>query len=455
MNGLNPDGMLRDRIFRRDAAARAESGGYEAARRAAMWNGRLPDRFPDIIVQAKNVYDVVAAVKLAKRERLTIGVRAGGHSWSGNHLRDGGMLLDVSALNDVQIDKDAMRATTGPGRKGHELCALLGKEDLFFPAGHCRGVGVGGYLLQGGFGRNGRALGLACMNVLAIDVVTADGELVHASPDENADLYWAARGAGPGFFGVVTRFHLQLFRKPRIAGFALHVYPLEMLEELFRWAHAIGPEVPNQVELQLVMSRRVTGSNKPGIEIFAPVFADGLRDALRALSFLNKGAAPRQTMLRVPFAPTTMGLMYRAVMSHYPDGHRYGVDNMWTHAGIDALLPGLQRIAETLPPPPSHMLWLNWAPPAERPDMAFSMEDSLYLALYGCWKDAHDDARYGTWAEDRMREMQQLASGCQLADENLGRRPARFVSDEKLARLDAIRRERDPENRFHSWMGRP
>jgi hypothetical protein len=87
--------------------------------------------------------------------------------------------------------------------------------------------------------------------------------------------------------------------------------------------------------------------------------------------------------------------------------------------------------------------------------MAFSMEDSLYLALYGGWKDPRDDARYASWAVDRVRELEPLASGCQLADENLGQRPARFVSDEKLARLDRIRAARDPGSRFHSWMGRP
>jgi len=82
------------------------------------------------------------------------------------------------------------------------------------------------------------------------------------------------------------------------------------------------------------------------------------------------------------------------------------------------------------------------------------MEDDIYIALYGGWKRAQDDARYAPWAEDRVREMEHLASGCQLADENLGRRPARFVADENLARLDQIRESRDPAGRFHPWMGR-
>lgn len=420
-----------------------------------MWNARIPDRFPEIIVQARDVYEVVAAVKFARREGLRIGVRSGGHSWAGNHVRNGGLLLDLSALNEVTIDATAMRATTGPGRAGHELAALLGKRGLFFPTGHCKGVCVGGYLLQGGFGWHSRALGLACMSVVGLDIVTTEGELVHASPEENPELYWSARGAGPGFFGIVTRFHLRIYPKPKVIGFALHSYPLAQLEEVFRWAHAIGPEVANSVELQLIVSQHAQGVGGPGIEVFAPVFEEGLRPALSALSFLNNSPLRKKASLRIPFAPCPMSLMYRAVMQHYPDNHRYAVDNMWTRASIDALLPGLQQIARTLPPAPSHMLWLNWAPPAQRPDMAFSVEDQIYIALYGGWKDQSDDARYEGWAEGHMRAMHSLATGCQLADENLGRRPARFVTEKNLQRLDLARAAHDPQSLIHPWMGRP
>ena len=104
-----------------------------------------------------------------------------------------------------------MTASVGPGCAGNELVATLAEQELFFPAGHCVGVAVGGYLLQGGFGWNGRVHGPACSSVEAIDVVTADGELIRADAGQNADLLWAARGSGPGFFGVVTRFHLRVY----------------------------------------------------------------------------------------------------------------------------------------------------------------------------------------------------------------------------------------------------
>ncbi len=118
---------------------------------------------------------MVRAVRWAGDEELQIGVRSGGHSWAGNHVRDGGMLLDVSRLTDVEIDSETMSAKLQPGARGNELLAALAERELFFPAGHCEGVALGGYLLQGGYGWNGRVHGPACMSVEAIDLVTADG----------------------------------------------------------------------------------------------------------------------------------------------------------------------------------------------------------------------------------------------------------------------------------------
>ncbi len=422
--------------------------GYEEARRATVWNARLPARFPDLVFQARQAEDVIAAVKLANREGHTIGVASGGHSWSGNHVRDGGMLLDVSRLRDISIDRAALRARAGPGTPGNHLAAQLARRRLFFPSGHCPGVGIGGYLLQGGFGWHGRALGPACQSVLALEIVTADGELVTASATENADLYWAARGSGPGFFGVVTAFHLRLYPRPLVIGTALQTYPTSMLEEVFRWAHAIGPEVPRTCELQLLVHGQT-------IDVIAPVLADGLVEAHHGWEFMRKCPLQRHARINLPLVPTGLGALYRAVARHYPEGWRYSVDNMWTSAPIDDLLPGLRRIVATMPPPPTHMLWMNWAPPRNLPDMAFSVEDDIYVALYGVWKNEADDDLYAGWPAQRMREMTALASGCQLADENLGERPARFVSDAHLARLDELRAARDPQRRFHPWMGRP
>jgi FAD/FMN-containing dehydrogenase len=427
--------------------------GYEEARRAAVWNDRVPDRFPDLIVQAADEEDVVAAVRAATEIGGGIGIRSGGHSWAGSHLRDGGVLLDVSALDAFEVDAEAMTATVGPGCRGDEALAALAERDLFFPAGHCRGVALGGYLLQGGFGWNGRVHGPACMSVEAIDVVTAEGELVRADAERHPDLFWAARGAGPGFFGVVTRFHLRLYPRPRHVANGVQLYSLDALDEVFAWAQEIGPQVPRTVELMVILHRDLEG--EPELAVTAPALVDSAAEAAGALAFLQTCPVRERAKLDVPNVEVGIPDLYAAVHQSYPDQHRYAVDNMWTHAPVADLLPGLRRVAETLPEAPSHMLWMNWGPSPDRPEMAFSVEDETYIALYGVWSDAAADAANVAWPTERMREMEHLASGIQLADENLGQRPARFVSEENLARLDEVRAEYDPQDLFHPWMGRP
>ena len=425
---------------------------YEEARRAAVWNARTPPRFPDLIVQAGDTDDLVQAVRLARAEGMKVGVRSGGHSWAGSHVRDGGMLLDVSRLDSVSIDAEAMTATVGPGCRGNELLATLAEQDLFFPAGHCPGVALGGYLLQGGFGWNGRVHGPACMSVEAIDVVTAAGEMVRADASEHPDLYWAARGAGPGFFGAVARFHLRLYPQPGHVANGVYLYPIDCLEEVFRWAHEVGPRVPRTMELMVVVHRDAEGELE--IAVTGPVLAGSAEEAAEALALLETCPVRGRAKLAFPNAAVQLTDLYAAVHESYPDGHRYAVDNMWTHAPVEELLPGLRQIAETMPAAPSHMLWMNWGPSPARPEMAYSVEDDTYIALYGVWQDAAGDEANVAWVAERMGEMEPLSSGIQLADENLGQRPARFARDENMARLDQVRAAYDPDGLFHPWMGR-
>jgi FAD/FMN-containing dehydrogenase len=445
-----------DRIMQNGDSFERDDDGYEAARRGAVWNAFTPPRFPDRIVIAASEADVVRAVRDARDGGMRIGVRSGGHSWAGNHVRDGGLLLDLSRLDAIELDADAMTASVGPGCRGDVLVAALAEQGCFFPAGHCPGVGLGGYLLQGGYGWNGRVHGPACMSVEAIDVVTAAGELVRADARQNSELLWAARGAGPGFFGVVTRFHLRLQPRPAVVANAVYTYPLDALEEVFTWAHALGPRVPRAMELMLVLHHDEHG--EPEIAVTGPVLVVDEDEARAAVALLEHCPARERAKLAVPYVRGELPDLYAGVHAAYPDGHRYATDNMWTHAPVEQLLPGLRRIAETMPPAPSHMLWMNWGPGATpapaRPEMAYSMEDDTYVACYAVWQDPEQDGTCVAWATERMRELEAHASGIQLADENLGRRPARFASDANMARLDALRARWDPDGLFHPWMGR-
>jgi FAD/FMN-containing dehydrogenase len=252
----------------------------------------------------------------------------------------------------------------------------------------------------------------------------------------------------------VTRFHLRLYPAPKTIANAVYTYPLELIDEVFTWAAEIGPRVARITELMLILHRDLEGEVE--IAVTGPTLAAGEDEAAEALALLGTCPVADRAKLAVPNAPARIDELYAAVHASYPDEHRYAVDNMWTHAPATELLPGLRRIAETMPPAPSHMLWMNWGPAAgpERPDMAFSVEDETYIALYGVWPDAASDAEVVPWPTERMREMEGLATGIQLADENLGQRPARFASDSSLARLDRLRAELDPDGLFHPWMGR-
>jgi FAD/FMN-containing dehydrogenase len=430
--------------------------GYEAVRRASVWNALLPERFPDVIVQAHDVDDVVTAMHYAKANNLQVGVRSGGHSWAASHLRDGGLLLDVNRLNHSSVDVDRMTAVVGPGKVGSEFAAEIEPHGLFFPAGHCAGIGIGGYLLQGGYGWNSKVVGPACESVVGVDVVTADGEKLYCDAENHPDLYWAARGAGPGFFAVVTAFHLKLHPLAPVCGSCLYLYPIELADDVYSWAISINEEIDPRVENQILASRGfpAAGIDHPVIVNASPVFAESEEEAQKALSILGTCPVASKAMINVPYVPSNLTNWYGAVMTNYPTGYRYAADNMWTSASADQLLPGIRRIIETMPPHPSHFLFFNWQPSPERKDLFYGLEDEINLALYAVWKDPADDEQYANWGKSNLAAMAHLSPGINLADENLGRRPAKIATDQNMKRMDKIRAAYDPDGRFHSWMGR-
>jgi FAD/FMN-containing dehydrogenase len=204
--------------------------GYETARRGTVWHQRVPERYPEVIVRAADADDIVAGLRYARANGHTVSIVSGGHSFAASHLRDGAVLLDVSRLDHANIDAERGLAVAGPGKGGSLLMADLQEQGLFFPGGHCKGVCLGGYLLQGGYGWNSRIYGPACESVIGLDVITADGEQVYCDQDNHPDLYWAARGAGPGFFGVVTSFHLKLYPRPAVCGTSVYLYPFDLAD---------------------------------------------------------------------------------------------------------------------------------------------------------------------------------------------------------------------------------
>ena len=430
---------------------------YEDLRRAACWHAGVPERYPEMIVLANSEDDVIGAVRLAAEEGLHLAVRSGGHSWAGSHLRNGTLLIDLSNLRHVEIDKAAMSGTVQPGIKGSELNSMLMDEGLFFPTGHCSGVSVGGYLLQGGFAWAGRDYGPACMSVTGIDAVTASGERVHADERQNSDLLWAARGAGPGFFAVVTRFYVKLYPRMNVTMNSAYFYPASAAHDVYSFVHEIGRQTP--AEVNLMCFRDPMADGEPLLSLDATAFADSKDEARAQLSAFDSCPARDQAIkTRLCEVTDTSTLSRHGTDPHYVETKRYLADNMWTHAAFDDLWPNLQDMLKDWPPAPSHLEMFNWGGyegQPERPAMAYSVEDDFYYALYAAWDDPADDQKYTSWVTGHMRAWEPYASGIQLADENLINRPYRFMTDENLRRLDDLRATWDPDGRFVSWLGRP
>jgi FAD/FMN-containing dehydrogenase len=279
---------------------------------------------------------------------------------------------------------------------------------------------------------------------------------VHADATHNADLLWAARGAGPGFFGAVTRFTVALHARPKVMMRSDYLYPVEALDDLLRWVLAVQPSLARTMECMVFVRRDLFGHQGPGALLTAPVLADSREEAVAALAKLEACPVLHRAVHREVNIVTGLDeLLQGAEELLYPRDHRWAADNMWTSAPADALLPGMRKIAATLPRPPSHMMWMLWGPPQALPDMAFSLQDELYVALYSVWQDEAEDAAHQAWVTDHMRELEPLSSGIQLADENLRARPFRFMAETNFRKLQALRARYDPDGLFHSYMGLP
>jgi FAD/FMN-containing dehydrogenase len=216
---------------------------YDAAR--AVWNA-MHDRRPALIARPESAQDVARAIRYARDHDLPLAVRGGGHSMPGHSVCDDGLVIDLRALGAVRVDPHARRATVGGG-------ALLGAVDratqehgLVVPAGVVSHTGAGGLTLGGGVGRLMRRFGLTIDSLLFAQVVTADGELLRASEDEHADLFWALRGGG-GNFGIVTEFEFALHELSELLILAMF-HPLEAARTVIeRGRRAMADGAPDEL----------------------------------------------------------------------------------------------------------------------------------------------------------------------------------------------------------------
>jgi FAD/FMN-containing dehydrogenase len=218
--------------------------GYTEAKQ--LWNGAHDDRMPAVVASCTGVADVIAALGFARANDLEVAVRGGGHSVAGLSTSDGGMLIDLSPMRNVRIDLEARRAYVGPGAVWGDVDHEAQQFGLATTGGLVSTTGVAGFTLGGGIGWLMRQYGLACDNLVGADVVTADGRFVHASADENADLFWGLRGGG-GNFGIVTSFELALHPVgPEVYAGPLFL-PGDAAGDLLRFYRGWAPNAPDAI----------------------------------------------------------------------------------------------------------------------------------------------------------------------------------------------------------------
>jgi FAD/FMN-containing dehydrogenase len=409
-----------------------------------------------VIVKAADDKDVMTAVRFAREHAIKVGRRSGGHGWSSAHLRTGSMLIDLSLMQKIDIDAKNKTLWTHPGVLGSRINTELKPLGLIIPTAHHPTVGIGGFAMCGGFGWNSRLWGNGCAHILAVDVVNAEGELIRADEHQNTDYLWAARGAGSGFFGVVTRMKLRANPMPKVMKLSAYGYAADVLEELFTWARELVPKVPPYMELVIVSTAHdpKTGDWAPvRFTVAALALTDTDKEADEALALLETCPVVGKATFRRVGIPTDLDQRYASGYSADPKGHRYAADNIYTNASAAELVPKLRKLFTDLPSPRSHVFWLNWGPIKPFPDdMALSVQGDVYLGAYSIWDNPADDEKMEQWPVNQFRPLEHLSVGGQMNDENIARHPQRYLSDEANNKLEALREKLDPFGVFLSFL---
>lgn len=226
----------------RGALIQPSDDTYEDARR--VYNQNI-DRSPALILMCADAADVIAGVNFARDQGLDLSIRGGRHNVAGFGSNDGGVVLDLRNMNDVHIEPECNAAWAGGGATWGDVDHAAWPFGLATPGGILSTTGVGGLGLGGGFGHLTRRFGLVVDNFCSLDVVTAEGKLVHASENDNTDLFWALRGGG-GNFGVVTRFELQLHEVPEVYGGPIF-YPVSECEKVMRFYRNFMADAPREL----------------------------------------------------------------------------------------------------------------------------------------------------------------------------------------------------------------
>jgi FAD/FMN-containing dehydrogenase len=441
MNGL---GSLRETFA--GEIVQPEDAGYDDARE--VWN-KMFDRRPAVVVRPRDADDVAAALRFAREQELLVAVRCGGHSIPGLSTCDDGIVIDLRAMRGATVDPERRTARVNGGALLAELDDAAQAHGLVCPVGVVSHTGVAGLTLGGGMGRLQRKHGLTIDNLVSVELVTADGRHVRAAEDENPELFWGMRGAGPNF-GIVTSFEYSLHPLDHPITFGRVTHPLERARELAALFRDLAENGPDELFLS-----------------FGTAHDRSADDAVAFLTVLHCGSPDpaERDLARVrafgPSATDSIQVMPHLAAQHLNDetqgwGHRFYMKSAFLPALPDAAVDLCVEHASRAPRGADceFSLWAWGRAIADVADEATAFtgrEAAVWLAAEALWDDDALDEQCRSWGRDALADLAPFASSGRYVNDvaEVGAGVARMVyGDAKYERLVALKREWDPDNVF-------
>ncbi|MGH8069493.1 MAG: FAD-binding oxidoreductase [Candidatus Entotheonellia bacterium] len=418
---------------------------YDAAR--TVWNGMI-DKRPALIVRCAGAADVISAVQFARTHRLLVSVRGGGHNIPGNAVCDGGLMIDLSGMKSVRVDPMRRTARAEGGVTWGEFDHETQVFGLATTGGTDATTGIAGLTLGGGLGWLAGKYGLACDNLLSVDLVTADGRLLTASATDNAELFWGVRGGG-GNFGIVTSFEYRLHPVgPVLAGLVMH--PFEQAKDVLRFYRDFSRAIPDELNTVgllttspdgvpvVAMAVCYNGAIAAGQEVLQPLRAFGtpLVDQIHPM--------PYTEIQRLVGAMVLAGRQNYIKSSFVTDISDAAIDTLVTHfttVPSPLTVVGFQQLGNT-------------ANRARADATAFSHREARYeLLMHSIWLEPADSARNVQWTRTLAETMHPFTTGRPYvnqmgieAEEGADRIKAAYGPN--YERLVALKNTYDPTNLF-------
>lgn len=429
-----------------------DDDGFEDAR--SIFNSAVVTR-PSVIAQCEGVDDVREALAFARSAGLPVAVRSGGHSVAGASLVQDGLVLDLRKINSVTLSPDGRVAVVGGGATWGVFDRAAQTHAMATTGGRVSTTGVGGLTLGGGSGWLERKFGLACDNLLAVDVLLADGRLVTASETENPDLFWALHGGG-GNFGVATSFTFRLYPLPNFS-MALLLWPASEGEAVAAAYRDLMAQAPDEAGGGVLFRTGPPAEFVPAdlvgtlccgaLVTFAGPEA-GLRDLIAPLVEL---APAGQVLTEIPYADLQS-------MLDDPPGFRNYWSAEYLHELPDEAVGRFCAVADDMvTPSPSQQLLLPWGGAVARKGAGWPManRDAPWVAHpLGLWENPEDDDQARRWTHNLRDALRPWNTGATylnfIGDEGADRVVAGF-GRENYDRLAAIKAEFDPDNVFNRW----